>query len=45
MPRPTPCLWFDSDGEEAARFYTSVVPNSRVIRTTHYGSARGPADP
>ncbi len=39
MPRPTPCLWFDTDGEEAARFYTSVFPNSRVIRTTHYGSA------
>ena len=39
MPRPTPCLWFDTDAEEAARFYTSVFPNSRVVRTTHYGSA------
>ena len=39
MPRPTPCLWFDTDGEEAARFYTSVFPNSGITRTTHYGSA------
>ena len=39
MPRPTPCLWFDTDGEEAARFYASVFPNSGVTRTTHYGSA------
>ena len=44
MPRPKPCLWFDTDGEEAARFYTSVFPNSRVTRTTHYGSAGPRAD-
>ena len=42
MPRPTPCLWFDPDGEDAARFYTSVFPNSRVTRTTHYGIGRPP---
>jgi predicted 3-demethylubiquinone-9 3-methyltransferase (glyoxalase superfamily) len=39
MPGPKPCLWFDTDGEEAARFYTSVFPNSTIPRTTHYGSA------
>ena len=39
MPRPTPYLWFDTEGEEAAKFYTSVFPNSRITRTTHYGSA------
>jgi predicted 3-demethylubiquinone-9 3-methyltransferase (glyoxalase superfamily) len=39
MPRPTPCLWFDTAGEDAARFYTTVFPNSRITRTTHYGSA------
>jgi predicted 3-demethylubiquinone-9 3-methyltransferase (glyoxalase superfamily) len=35
----TPCLWFDTDGEDAARFYTSVFPNSRIVNVAHYGSA------
>jgi predicted 3-demethylubiquinone-9 3-methyltransferase (glyoxalase superfamily) len=35
----TPCLWFDTDGEDAARFYTSVFPNSKIVDVTHYGSA------
>ncbi len=35
----TPCLWFDTDGEEAARFYTSVFPGSRIVEVTTYGSA------
>ncbi|MBV9554862.1 MAG: VOC family protein, partial [Alphaproteobacteria bacterium] len=26
----TPCLWFDGNAEEAARFYTSLFPNSHV---------------
>lgn len=43
MPRLTPNLWFDTQGEEAARFYTSVFPNSRIVEITHYGSA-GPRD-
>ena len=30
MPAITPSLWFDNNLEEAARFYTSVFPNSRV---------------
>ncbi len=34
-----PHLWFDSQAEDAARFYTSVFDNSRVLRTTHYGQA------
>ena len=25
-----PCLWFDGDGEEAARFYVSLLPDSRI---------------
>ena len=33
----TPCLWFDTQGEEAAQFYCSVFPSSRILRTTHYG--------
>jgi predicted 3-demethylubiquinone-9 3-methyltransferase (glyoxalase superfamily) len=33
----TPCLWFDDQAEEAARFYTSIFPNSKVVAVTHYG--------
>ena len=33
----TPCLWFDKQGEEAARFYCSVFPNSQILRITRYG--------
>jgi len=39
MPKITPCLWFDTQGEEAAEFYTSVFPNSKITEVTHYGSA------
>src|SRR6185312_8654062 len=39
MPKPTPCLWFDTDGEDAARFYTSLFPNSRILEISHYGDA------
>jgi len=39
MPRTTPCLWFDTQGEDAAKFYTSVFPNSRVTDVTRYGEA------
>lgn len=39
MPKLTPCLWFDTVGEEAAQFYTTVFPNSRILEITHYGSA------
>ena len=31
MPAITPCLWFDGQAEEAARFYVSVFPNSRIL--------------
>jgi predicted 3-demethylubiquinone-9 3-methyltransferase (glyoxalase superfamily) len=30
MTTITPCLWFDGNAEEAARFYASVLPDSRV---------------
>ncbi len=36
-PKITPCLWFDSQAEEAASFYTSIFENSRIGRITHYG--------
>jgi predicted 3-demethylubiquinone-9 3-methyltransferase (glyoxalase superfamily) len=29
-PTITPCLWFDGNAEEAARFYASVIPGSHV---------------
>jgi predicted 3-demethylubiquinone-9 3-methyltransferase (glyoxalase superfamily) len=32
----TPFLWFDSNAEEAVRFYTSIFKNSRVVNTTRY---------
>ena len=35
----TPCLWFDTEGEEAAKFYTSVFPNSKIVDVAHYGEA------
>jgi predicted 3-demethylubiquinone-9 3-methyltransferase (glyoxalase superfamily) len=38
-PRIRPCLWFDDQAEDAARFYTGIFPNSRIVRTTHYGEA------
>jgi predicted 3-demethylubiquinone-9 3-methyltransferase (glyoxalase superfamily) len=43
MPKTTPCLWFDDQGEEAAAFYTSVFPNSRVTETVPYSEA-GPGE-
>ena len=36
MPKIAPCLWFDDQGEEAAKFYTSVFPNSRITEVQHY---------
>jgi len=33
------CLWFDTEGEEAANFYTSIFPNSKVGNVSRYGSA------
>jgi predicted 3-demethylubiquinone-9 3-methyltransferase (glyoxalase superfamily) len=39
MKKITPCLWFDTQGEEAANFYTSIFKNSRVIDVARYGAA------
>ncbi len=39
----TPCLWFDTEGEEAATFYTSLFPGSRIVDIAYYGSA-GPRE-
>jgi len=36
MPNITTCLWFDGQAEEAAQLYTSIFPDSKVDRITHY---------
>jgi predicted 3-demethylubiquinone-9 3-methyltransferase (glyoxalase superfamily) len=35
----TPCLWFDTQAEEAANFYTSVFKNSRIKQISRFGKA------
>jgi predicted 3-demethylubiquinone-9 3-methyltransferase (glyoxalase superfamily) len=37
--RITPMLWFDHQAEEAARFYTSIFPNSKITGLARYGDA------
>lgn len=37
--RIAPCLWFDSQAEEAARFYVSVFKNSKIVTITRYSKA------
>jgi len=40
----TPFLWFDHQAEEAARFYVSIFPNSKVLKVLRYGPVGpGPA--
>jgi predicted 3-demethylubiquinone-9 3-methyltransferase (glyoxalase superfamily) len=44
LQKITPFLWFDREAEEAARFYASVFPNSKVGKVVRYGEAGpGPA--
>jgi predicted 3-demethylubiquinone-9 3-methyltransferase (glyoxalase superfamily) len=35
----SPCLWFDSEAEQAAQFYTGIFKNSRIVTITRYGKA------
>lgn len=37
MQHVTPCLWFDTQAEEAARFYTSIFPKSKILGISYYG--------
>jgi predicted 3-demethylubiquinone-9 3-methyltransferase (glyoxalase superfamily) len=39
IPRIQPCLWFDGDAEEAARFYVETFPDTRINAI-----ARAPGD-
>jgi predicted 3-demethylubiquinone-9 3-methyltransferase (glyoxalase superfamily) len=34
MPKISPCLWFNGQAEEAAKFYTSIFPNSRIDKVS-----------
>lgn len=43
LQKIVPNLWFDTAGEEAAQFYVSVFPNSRVVNVARYTEA-GPRD-
>src|SRR5215207_299691 len=43
MPHITANLWFDTQGEEAANYYVSIFPNSRIVRVSRYGEA-GPRE-
>jgi predicted 3-demethylubiquinone-9 3-methyltransferase (glyoxalase superfamily) len=44
MPRITPNLWFDNQSLEAAEYYCSIFPNSKVTNVLHYTEA-GPGEP
>jgi predicted 3-demethylubiquinone-9 3-methyltransferase (glyoxalase superfamily) len=43
MQKITPFLWFDSQAEEAANFYTSVFKNSKITSVTRYDEAMSKA--
>ncbi len=38
MQKITPHLWFDTQAEEAAKFYVSIFKNSKINNSSHYGS-------
>ncbi|PYH77584.1 putative 3-demethylubiquinone-9 3-methyltransferase [Aspergillus uvarum CBS 121591] len=39
LSKITPCLWFDGNAEEAAQFYVSIFPSSKIITTQRYTEA------
>ncbi|HVH08477.1 MAG TPA: VOC family protein [Gemmatimonadales bacterium] len=39
MPKITPFLWFDTEAEQAAKFYVSIFKNSKIVTTARYGDA------
>jgi predicted 3-demethylubiquinone-9 3-methyltransferase (glyoxalase superfamily) len=44
MQKVTPWLWFETEAEEAATFYTSVFKNSKILSVDRWGEG-GPAEP
>src|SRR6267143_4229690 len=39
IQRISPCLWFDSQAEEAAKFYVGIFKNSKITDTARYTEA------
>ena len=39
MKKIYPCLWFDKEAEEAAKFYVSIFKNSKITSVSRYGDA------
>src|SRR5919197_6141758 len=39
MQKITPFMWFEDNAEEAAKFYTSIFKNSKIIDIAHYGES------
>ncbi|CAN5425411.1 VOC family protein [soil metagenome] len=39
LAKTTPCLWFDHEAEEAAKFYTGIFKNSKITETARYPEA------
>ena len=37
MQKITPMLWFDIQAEEAVKFYVSIFPKSKILKTARYG--------
>lgn len=40
-PKVSTCLWFDRDGEDAANFYVSLLPDSRIVAISRYHESLG----
>lgn len=43
MQKITPFLWFNNEAEEAAKFYTSIFKNSKILNITHYSDSASKA--
>lgn len=39
LQKITPCLWFDDRAEQAAKFYTGIFSNSKILHISRYGEA------
>ena len=39
MQKITPCLWYDKQAEEAAKYYCSIFKNSKIVETQHLDNA------
>jgi predicted 3-demethylubiquinone-9 3-methyltransferase (glyoxalase superfamily) len=38
-PKITPCLWFDNQAEEAAKYYTAIFKDAKISKISRYGKA------